>query len=369
MLKKLGLIVNPIAGVGGRVGLKGSDGMEIVKKAFAMGAELVAPRRAAELLAALIPIKQKFSLITYPREMGEDEAREVGFDPVVVGKIIPRQTTAEDTKRAAREMRDLGVDLILVVGGDGTIRDTYDVLGTDMPILGIPAGVKMHSAVFAADPRAAAESVMKFMWDELPLCEAEVMDIDEEAYRSGRLSAKLYGYMLVPYEPGLMQGMKLASLEAQAEVGQQEAIAKHVVEAMEPGVVYLLGPGTTTRAVAEALGEKKTLLGVDIIRDRKIVVRDANERQILEQLGGEARIIVSPIGGQGFIFGRGNQQISPKVVKKVGNENILVIATPQKLSSTPTLKVDTGDAKLDEVFRGYIKVITGYHQSRMVKVI
>jgi predicted polyphosphate/ATP-dependent NAD kinase len=370
VLKKLGFIVNPIAGIGGRVGLKGSNGTEIVRKAFALGAEPPAPQRAVELLLGLSPVKRKISLITYPREMGEEEATKASFDPKVIGKILSGQTTAEDTKRAAKQMRDLGVDLIVIVGGDGTIRDTYEVLGENVPILGVPAGVKMHSAVFSTDPKAAAELVMKFLWEELPLREAEVMDVDEEAYRAGMVSAKLYGYMLVPYEPSLMPGMKLASLEAEAEAEQQAAMAKHIVETMEPGVVYLLGPGTTTRAVAEELGEDKTLLGVDVIRDKKIVLRDANEKQILEEIEGkEAKIIVSPIGGQGFIFGRGNQQLSPEVIRHVGKDGVWVLATPQKLTTTRVLRIDTGDAKLDAEFRGYIKVLTGYRQTRMVKVV
>ena len=369
-MKKLGLIVNPIAGMGGRVGLKGTDGKETLKKALGLGAKPIAPERAVEALKGLYPVKEKISLITYPHEMGEDEAKKAGLAPKVIGKIIPGRTTAEDTKRATAELQKLGVDLLLFVGGDGTARDVFDVVKNELPVIGVPAGVKMHSAVFTVDPKAAAEDVMKFLWEELPLREAEVMDVDEEAYRAGRVSAKLYGYMLVPYEPSLVQGMKLASLEAEAEAEQQAAMAKHVVEAMEPSIVYLLGPGTTTRAVAEALDEDKTLLGVDIICDKKIVLRDANEKQILGQIRGRgAEIIVSPIGGQGFIFGRGNQQLSPEVIRRVGKENVWVLVTPQKLTATPVLRVDTGDAKLDDEFRGYIKVLTGYRQTRMVKVV
>ena len=366
---KLGLIVNPIAGMGGRVGLKGTNGEEIIKKALALGAEPVAPKRAVEMLRELRFLREKFELLTYPREMGEDEAREAGFEPKVIGSITPGHTTAEDTKRAAREMFESGVDLIVAVGGDGTIRDVQDAVGKSAPILGVPAGVKMHSAVFSTDPKAAAETVMKFLWGELPLREAEVMDVDEEAYRAGRVSAKLYGYVLVPYEPSLIQGMKLASLEAEIEAEQQVAVAKHVTEVMEPDVVYLLGPGTTTRAVAEALGEEKTLLGVDIVCNRRVLARDVNERQILEQIEGKrAKIVVSPIGGQGFIFGRGNQQLSPEVVRLVGKDNVVVIATPQKLASIPTLRVDTGDAELDRVFKGFIQVVTGYRQTHVVKI-
>lgn len=370
-MRKLGLIVNPIAGIGGRVGLKGSDGKEVVKKAIALGAKPVAPQRAVEALRELAPLKEKILLVTYPREMGEDEAKKAGFAPKVMGEITSGQTTAEDTKRAAREMRDLGVDLILVAGGDGTARDVYDAIGEDIPVLGIPSGVKMHSAVFAIDPRAAARIAMEFLWEELPLKEAEVMDLDEEAYRRGRLSAKLYGYLLAPYEPSLIQDVKFASLTTEVERDEQAAIAKYVVEEMKPNIVYILGPGTTTRAVAEELGiHNSTLLGVDLLVDRKLVAGDVNEQQILQAIEGKpATILVSPIGRQGFIFGRGNQQLSPEVIRRVGKDNILVLATPQKLALTPVLKVDTGDAKLDDEFRGYIRAITGYRQTRMVRLV
>jgi len=368
-MKKLGLIVNPIAGMGGRVGLKGTDGEEIMKKAVALGAKPVASQKAVDALKEMLPRKENFLLITYPHEMGENEAKKVGFHPKVIGRIISGQTTAEDTIRAAREMSMEGVDLILLVGGDGTMRDAISVVGTLTPLLGVPAGVKLHSACFANTPKSAGKVAARFLSEGLPLREAEVMDIDEDAYRQNRLSAKLEGFAKVPYEPTMVQATKEGSTGY--ELADQKAIARWVFELMEKGRAYILGPGTTTRAVAEELGiYDSTLLGVDIIRDYKMVAKDVGEEQILRAIEGKpAMIIVSPIGRQGFVLGRGNQQISPKVVKKVGKENILVIAAPQKLSSTQTLKVDTGDAKLDEVFRGYIKVITGYHQSRMVKVI
>ena len=368
-MAKLGLIVNPIAGLGGRVGLKGTDGEDVIKKALDLGAAPLSPARAIEALQVIKRSGLKFELITYPAEMGTDEAREAGIGTRTIGDIVSGQTTAEDTKRAAREMLAENVDLILVAGGDGTMADVIEAIDMRVPILGVPTGVKMHSAVFANTPEAAGEIATRFLRDGLPLREAEVMDIDEEAYRQNRLSAKLKGFAKVPYEPAMVQATKEGSTGY--ELADQKAIARWVFELMEKGRIYVLGPGTTTRAVAEELGiYDSTLLGVDIIRDYKMIAKDVGEERIIRAIEGEpATVIVSPIGRQGFVLGRGNQQISPKVVKKIGKENILVIATPQKLSSTPALKVDTGDAKLDEVFRGYIKVITGYRQSRMVKII
>lgn len=368
-MKRLGLIVNPIAGMGGRVGLKGTDSTEILKRAIALGARPVAPGRAVEVFKRLSPLKEKFSLLTAPGEMGEEEALLAGFLPKVVGEI-KSPTTAEDTRRVAKEMVKLGVDLLVFVGGDGTARDILDAVGGEFPVLGVPAGVKMYSAVFSASPQAAAEVIMKFLWEELPLIEAEVMDVDEEAFRRGRLSAKLYGYLMVPHEPMLVQGVKVASLEVEEERIRQEEIGRYVAELMEAGVVYVIGPGTTARAVVEALGEEKTLLGVDLVVDGKVAARDVSEAAILEMLSGrKGKIIVAPIGGQGFIFGRGNQQIGPEVIRTVGKEDVIVIATPRKLAEIQGLRVDTGDPELDESFRGHLKVITGYRESRVVKVV
>lgn len=366
---KLGLIVNPIAGMGGRVGLKGTNGIGVVAKATELGAKPVSPARAVEALRALKRTGTEFELLTYPAEMGESEAMGAGLKALVIGKITPGKTTADDTKRAANEMAGAGVDLILVAGGDGTMKDVVEAIGTRKPVLGIPTGVKMHSATFANTPEAAGLVAGRFLGEGLPLQEAEVMDIDEDAYRENRLVAELKGYAQVPYEPVMIQATKEGSTGF--ELADQKAIARWTIELMERGRLYILGPGSTVRAVAEELGiYKSTLLGVDLVLDFKLLARDVNESQILEAIEDKpATIIVSPIGRQGFILGRGNQQLSPSVIRKVGKKNILVLATPHKLSMTPALKVDTGDRVLDEEIRGYIPVVVGYLQTHMVKVV
>jgi len=368
-MKKLGLIVNPIAGMGGRVGLKGTNGADTVAKALELGAEPVSLTRAIETLRGLKRVGVEFELITYPAEMGATEASKAGLEARMIGHITSGKTTAEDTKRAAREMLEQGVDLILIAGGDGTMSDVIEAIGTQVPILGIPTGVKMHSAAFANTPQTASEVAARFLSEGLPLREAEVMDIDEEAYRENRLVAKLKGYARVPYEPIMMQATKEGSTGY--ELADQKAIARWVIESMEKGHIYALGPGTTTRAVAEELGiYNSTLLGVDLIENYKLLARDMNEQHILKVIGKKPMtIIVSPIGRQGFILGRGNQQLSPVIIKRVSKENVWVLATPPKLRATPTLKVDTDDAELDREFRGYIRVITGYRQTCMIKVV
>ena len=361
---KLGLIVNPIAGMGGKVGLKGSDGSETIKKAIELGATPESPKRAIE---ALKRIPKDAELITPPYEMGEEEAKACGFTPKVIGSIKRNKTTSEDTKNLAREM-EKKVDLLLFAGGDGTARDIHDAVKERIVVLGIPTGVKIHSAVFAINPARAGEiATMYLEGKNVKIREAEVMDIDEEAFRENRVSARLYGYLKIPYEREMVQTGKAASGAQDEEA--MEAIAYDVVENMKG--YYIIGPGTTTRAVMKKLGLKNTLLGVDVVHNGELVASDVSEATLLELIDGKkAKIVVTAIGGQGYIFGRGNQQISSDVIKKVGKENIIVIATENKLTSLrgKPLLVDTGDDKVNRMLSGYIRVVTGYRREIVYKV-
>lgn len=366
--KILGFIVNPIAGMGGAVGLKGTDGKEILEKAVTLGAKPVAPKRAETFLSHLSPIKNEVCLLVGAGWMGENEAQNHHFCCKVFGKQ-KKNTNPEDTESVAKNIAAEGVDLLIFCGGDGTARDVLNSVDMQLPVLGVPTGVKMHSAIFAIDPKAAARIAIRFLKKQLPLWEAEVMDIDEEAFRHGRVSASLHGYLLSPYEPSLIQGAKIASPMTESELRNQAAIAIYVMELMKPNVVYVVSAGTTTRTIGDILDERKTLLGVDLFCNKKIIAKDVNERQILNAIEGKAaKIIVTPIGGQGFIFGRGNQQISSKVIRKVGKDNIIVIATENKMKNLKRLKVDTGDPKLDAEFVGEIKVVTDYKIERNVSI-
>ncbi len=366
-VKTIGFIVNPIAGMGGAVGLKGTDGEEILEKAKDLGAKPVASKRALGFLSELEPAKERVKLIVGAGKMGEDEAQSLGFKHIVVGKR-KEKTTADNTREAARKVLSMNADILVFCGGDGTARDVFNEVGMKLPVLGVPTGVKMHSAVFAVGPKAAARVTLEFLWGGLPLREVEVVDVDEEAFRKGRVSAEFYGYVLTPFEPQLIQGVKVSSPLTEGEVRNQAAIATYIIENMRNDVVYILGPGTTTRAIGFLLDEGKTLLGVDLFCNRKLIAKDVNEKRILEEIEGKAaQIIVTPIGGQGFIFGRGNQQISPKVIRRVGLDNIIVVATENKLGILKNLRVDTGDSSLDDALKTRsFKVITDYKTERVM---
>jgi predicted polyphosphate/ATP-dependent NAD kinase len=373
--KKLGLIINPIAGIGGRVGLKGSDGLEVQQQALTLGAVPQAQKRAAIALDVLKPLAADFKLLTAPDQMGEITAIKCGFTPHLVQTfgLEPKngaRTTSENTFQSAQAMRKAGVDLILFAGGDGTARDIYAALGNNLPVLGIPAGVKIYSAVFGITPRDAGELALAFLKaGRIRLKEAEVIDLDEAAYRNGQISTQLYGYLTIPYRRGRIQNQKVPT--PASEIVQAQAIAADIIERMAPEQAYILGPGTTTRAIAERLGLSKTLVGVDIITRDKILAKDVGEKQILEYLALRPMgLIVTPTGGQGFVLGRGNQEISPQVIRKVGRENIQIDCLASKIAALRgrPLRVDTNDLEIDRLLSGYIEVITGYREKIVYKI-
>lgn len=360
--KMLGFIVNPVAGLGGRVGLKGSDGLVIQQRARELGAVPEALDRAAEALRMLKKSAGDLEkLVTYPGEMGENVALRCGFSPIVIGDIKHGQTTAADTQRAAHEMRAMGVNLIMFAGGDGTARNICDAVGISVPSIGIPAGVKIHSAVFGVNPASTGKLAALFLRGEIHMLrDAEVIDIDEVAYRQGNVSQRLFGFLQVPYQRQLVQARK--SPNPVTEEAVLNAIALDVIDHMNEDY-YIIGPGTTTRPILTNLGLSKTLIGVDVVCGRELVIADANEMSLLELLENQAaKVVVTPIGGQGYIFGRGNQQISPKVLRKIGLDNIIVISAPEKILSLDgrPLLVDTGDYDIDKALSRYIKIITGY---------
>ncbi len=372
MLKKLGLIVNPIAGMGGKVGLKGSDGREILQRAREMGAQARAPERAIQALKSIASIKDSIEVVTPPYDMGEEEAITCGIVPKVIGHIKRGKTDADDTSKAAKTMEQLDIDLLLFAGGDGTARDIYGAVGDRIPALGIPTGVKMHSAVFAISPKYAGEVARLFLEDKsfgINLTEGEVMDIDEEAFRNNQISAKLYGYLKIPFKKKMIQCPKSGGCAGEKEA--LAAIATEIVNNMEDNCLYIIGTGTTTRAVMEKLGLSNTLLGVDAVYNYQLVGSDLNEPQILEMIQDKnSKIIVGIIGGQGYIFGRGNQQISARVIRKVNKQNIIIIAAMEKIASlhNGTLLVDTGELEVDQMLAGYMQVTTGFRKRTVMKV-
>ena len=366
MKKKIGLIVNPVAGMGGKVGLKGTDG-DMYKKALKLGAKPVTPKRTKTLLSH-IKHKDKITLAVAPGKMGEEHVKEFDIPFTVIGEI-GEVVSAKDTKRISGEMVRHGVELLIFVGGDGTARDIYDAINSKVPVVGVPAGVKIFSSVFAVSARAAAEMVDAFV-EGTDVTEQEVLDIDEDAFREDRLASRLYGYLIVPNVRSFLQSGKAASSISKSSVESKEEIASYIVEQMDRETLYLLGPGTTLKAIADEMGLQKTLLGIDAVSAGKLAGKDLNEKGILNLLKiyEKRKIIVTPIGGNGFIFGRGSKQFSPEVIKQVGRENIMVVGTRDKINRLDCLRVDTGDFDVDRFLCGYLEVTVGCKEGMMVKV-
>ena len=366
---RLGLVVNPIAGMGGRLALKGTDDPELVAMARERGAVPVAPARATEALRLLGTVDQGLELLAYAGEMGEQEARSAGLEPTVIG-MVGAVTSAADTRAAAAAMADGNVDLLLFAGGDGTAVDILEAVGERIPVLGIPAGVKMHSAVFAVNPRSAGELVARVARDGVRAVRpAEVMDVDEALLRAGSVSARLHGFLNVPADRRLLQSAKARTLASDAAA--QDGIAHHLVDTVFGARTWLIGPGTTTGAVMAVLGLEKTLLGVDVVRAGACVVADADERTLLGVVESEAAgIVVTPVGGQGFVFGRGNQQLSAPVIDGVGREHIVVVATEAKIAGLRgrPLRVDTGDPAVDASLAGYTRVVVDYNREIVYRI-
>jgi predicted polyphosphate/ATP-dependent NAD kinase len=352
---RAGLIVNPTAGMGGSVALKGTDG--VAEEARRRGAAPVSPRRAVRALAALRDAVPGTRLVTCAGAMGEDEARQTG---AAVEAVLPvaASTTAEDTRRAAARMLELGVDLLLFVGGDGTAADVYAAVGAQVPVVGVPAGVKMHSGVFATTPEAAGLLAARFLTNRATrLAAREVMDIDEELLRCGVLAPRLLGYLDVPDTGALTQHPKR---RGPTDREARRALGQAVADELEPGALAAVGPGTTAGAVMEQFGLPHTLLGFDLIRDGALVAADVCERDLLEHAD-ELRVVLAPTGGQGALLGRGNQQLTPAVLRCIGPDRLRIVATRERLAALQgrPLLIDLDDADVGARLAGIWPVLVG----------
>jgi predicted polyphosphate/ATP-dependent NAD kinase len=373
---KLGLIVNPMAGLGGSVALKGSDG--VAQQALEKGAVPKANLRTQIALNEIADLKDRLQIITCPNHMGESSAKELGFSYQLIdlasgGKLATssESTSADDTKRAAQIIKAMGVDLLVFAGGDGTARDVCSVIEDACPVLGVPAGVKIHSGVYGITPKSSGQVIRMLIKGELVgLKSRDVRDIDEVAFRNNQVKTKLFGEMLVPEAGQFVQAVKQGGMEQEDLV--LEDMAAYLSDESENDVLYLVGSGKTTQFYMDYIHADNTLLGVDAVFDGNLIASDLTEHQILKLIEEyhRVKIIVSVIGGQGHVFGRGNQQLSADVIKKVGRENLIILSTKTKLKQLEgrPLIVDTSDVELDQNLAGYIEIVTGYNDKVLYSI-
>jgi predicted polyphosphate/ATP-dependent NAD kinase len=371
----IGLLINPLAGLGGSLALKGSDGEALRKLAATLspGQRSRATDRVERALGVVAEHSGVARFTCWAGDMGQYALQHLGLPHQVLGAESTGLTSAEDTRRAAAAFIGAGVDIIVFAGGDGTARDVYDAVQQRCPVLGIPAGVKMHSGVFAVSPEAAGELLLELARGGLVGLRAqEVRDIDEEAFRHDVVRSRFYGEMLVPGEGRYLQHTKVGGKESHELVAAD--IAAWMAETIEAGRTYLIGPGSTTAAIMDELGLPNTLLGVDIVRDGELLGSDVDENRLLQALSdaeGGATIVVTVIGGQGHVFGRGNQQFSPAVIRSVGLDNITIVAAKSKIMALQgrPLLLDTNDPQLDEELSGYYSIVTGYDDYILYRVV
>lgn len=391
---KLGLIINPVAGVGGSVALKGSDDM--IKQALALGAKLKANERTQTALNVLVPYQDEITIYTANNQMGEQAAKALGFNVEVVYHTQNENTQADDTEKALLALLAEQVDIVLFAGGDGTARNIASVISqntnnyadnnnsqtkhSQVPVLGIPAGCKIHSGVYAITPTAAGRVVELMVTKQLvTLTEGDVMDIDESLFRQGIVKAKRFGEMQIPSELRYVQAVKSGGKESDELVLQD--ISEDVIAKMNDNEadLFIIGSGSTTHFLMDELGLSSTLLGVDLIQNQTLIASDVTEQALWQQLmlveqtkqtkqtDQKVNLVITLIGGQGHIFGRGNQQLSPRVIRYIieqagGKENITIIATKTKLTAlnNKPLICDTGDQALDQLLSGFMPITTGY---------
>ncbi|GGY68024.1 ATP-NAD kinase [Cellvibrio zantedeschiae] len=367
---KLGVIINPYAGIGGSVGLKGSDGDEIRAEAFARGAETRAQVRMQRCLAMLKDFSTEIDVFCFAGDMGEAVASAAGLHVRVVGQAQSSPSSAQDTIAAAEALVKESVDIILFAGGDGTARNIADAFQhlniTDQVVLGVPSGVKMHSGVYAITPEAAGEILLCLLKKQLVNVQAcDVRDIDEDAFRQGKVKTRFYASMFAPVLPQFLQQVKNSGA-AQDELVKLD-IANFLIDNLVDDVLYIVGPGSTTKVFLEQLGVQGSLLGVDVVLNRELVATDVTAPQLqslVENHSGDVKLIITAIGGQGHIIGRGNQQLTPNVLRIIGRHNIQVVATKEKILSLAgrSLLVDSNDPDLDKSFSGYQSVLVGYDE-------
>jgi len=368
----LGLVINPIAGIGGSVALKGSDGEGVAEQALALGATAKSNARAALALEILKPYQESVVIHTVSGEMGESAAQALGFETRVIYQPAKEVTSEGDTEKAVAKLMTLDIDLLLFAGGDGTARNVCHIVADKFPVLGIPAGCKIHSGVYAVTPKAAGRVVELMITNQLvSLTDADVMDIDESLFRQGIVKAKRYGEMQVPSELRYIQAVKSGGKESDELVLQD--IAADIISKMDDEL-FIIGSGSTTAFVMEELALDNTLLGVDAVQEQELLASDLTEPQLWQLIQdrgqGCVKLVITLIGGQGHIFGRGNQQLSPRVIRAIGKENIYIIATKTKLNALDArpLIADTGDSALDIELSGYLPVITGYNDQVLYPV-
>ncbi len=353
---KVGIIVNPIAGCGQFLNLKGSDSLSLKDCPRSISLE-----KAVEFLGETGDLDIEY--FTVSGKMGEEAFRKAGVEKYSIVYSYTGECSSKDTICAAKTMMSKGVNVLVFFGGDGTARNIVDA-GFSMPVIGVPLGTKMFSSVFAISIARAVQILRTLATGGIPeFGEADVIDLNEAAYEKGEMGLSSYGNLIIPKSELMMSQSKAEYPETSAE-----AIAQYIIDGMQGNVNYLIGPGSTCKSINSLLGLDSSLLGFDLVRNGSLVGKDLSEEEIFRISEQETRIILSPIGGQGFLLGRGNKQLSARIISNVGFKNIIVVASEEKLRYIRGLYVDIWDSETIEKPK-FIKVLFSYGRFKLMPVI
>lgn len=370
---KLGILINPIAGLGGPAALKGSDGVDVQVQARARGATERAGQRMGDALTACTGVRSRLEFVTWGGRMGGALLQQLGLPHAVLGQPeVP--SGAADTVEAARQMVAARAELILFAGGDGTARDLLDGIADSIPVLGVPAGVKMHSGVFAVTPADAGAVVTRLAnGDLVGIGQGEVRDVDEAALRTGIVGSRYYGELRVPVLGGFLQHTKAGGREVEslALVEIVEEVVARLERASAQGTTTIVfGPGSSVQAIGVRLGYSLSLLGFDVYRAGTCIAADADAKALSQLIDSDTILIMSFARDQGILFGRGNQQLNPAALQRVPRTHLWVVATRSKLASLEgrPLRMDTGDPECDASWAGLIEIITGFDDACLHRV-
>ena len=365
--KKIGFLVNPVAGLGGQAGMLGSDSFDRRRAALRKGYKKTSFKRALECLEQMNCLNdddvQAYQIYAPEGEMGGEILRMASIPYQSLGNGTDGrrgtgETSREDTLYFLEVFQEIGVDLLVFCGGDGTARDICEAVGERICVLGVPAGVKMYSACFAVNPWQAGEMLKGFLQGkQTSFTPREVMDIDENDL--GRISVRptLYGILMTLDDRVRLQRAKEAGTSDEEEI---ESLIKDILSEMKENTLYVVGPGSTTYRIKQKMEGSGSVRGVDLVKNGRIFWKDADEKTIYSFIKDEkySEIIVTCIGGNGFLFGRGNQQISPRIIRMTGKDHIRLAVTKSKLAGLggrPML-VDTGDLDTDRYLSGYYRI-------------
>ena len=296
------------------------------------------------------------------------------FEYKIIHNPQSKKTSEADSVNLLNEFKNQNVDLIIYAGGDGTSVLVHSVINDSIPVIAIPIGVKMYSGIFPVSPIHSADIFNEFInntSNEYTL--REISDLDDTLIEKGITSTKFAGYLKTPLITNLnfsLQESKGGGIASEKD--ELDNLIEDFNSRYTNNSAYLLGPGSTTNSLIESKGLKGTLLGFDILQNNKIIKADCSEEDIFKFVTNsksDIYLVITIIGNQGFLFGRGNQQISPRILNKIDiNKNLLIYATSSKLDSLENdILIDTGSSSSDSIFGKYINIISGYKYTELKK--